>query len=77
MDMLALFIRYAWFIAILLPTIFSPITALKLLLLITLFYITLEYIQLTAAAMLTPTVKEPEWIVIAPLTIPYRELYAS
>ena len=75
MDTIALFIRYLWLIAILLPTVSSPIATLKLLLLITFFYITIECIQLVSAAIITPRKEELKCAITALLVIPYRELH--
>jgi poly-beta-1,6 N-acetyl-D-glucosamine synthase len=76
MDMAALFIRYFWLAIIFLPHVTSTVYIIRLLLLITSFYLTLECIQLISAALLTPRKEEVKNAVLAPLIIPYRALHA-
>ncbi|MEM3552008.1 MAG: glycosyltransferase [Candidatus Bathyarchaeia archaeon] len=77
MDMVALFIRYAWLAIILIIYITSILTTIKLLLLITSFYLALEYIQLISATLLMPGKETITNMVLAPLMIPYRTIHAA
>jgi cellulose synthase/poly-beta-1,6-N-acetylglucosamine synthase-like glycosyltransferase len=77
MDMAALLIRYFWLAAIFLPHATSPVYAIRLLLIITSFYLTLECIQLISALLLTPRKNEVKDTIYAPLIIPYRALHAA
>lgn len=77
MDMVALIIRYIWLAIIFLPVVTSMMYAVRLMLLLTVFYLALESVQLVSATLITPTKDEVKNAVLAPLIMPYRALHAA
>ncbi|BBE42031.1 Glycosyl transferase, family 2 [Conexivisphaera calida] len=77
MDMIVLFVKYIWLAAIILMHWTSPFYIVRFLLLLVIFYLVLEYVQLTSAALLTPGGDGIENAILVPLILPYRELLSA
>jgi len=77
MDMVMLVARYIWLTAVFLPTLTSPIYAVKLWSLTTLFYMLIEFCQFTAAAILQADLEGVGHATVLPLMVmAYRPLHS-